>query len=214
MKKLLVLALAACGGTSTPNSAVPWLRGFTATATAVSDNATSAASSDEADYGGLQVTADVAPTDGTETVLASYRRGVRVVDRSGKLLARVPGFDPTGSADDLVALSVGDAGIGIPVIALAVTRGGHRESVTSIVLYRVGSSRLDLLFEGPVEETDGTDTFTGTITFVPGGLQYRAPRATSATVWVFDAASGRYVQRTRSRSVRRRPARILEDLLA
>lgn len=195
MRKLLVVALVACGGTSTPNSAVPWLRGFSAEAMATSDDATSAVSSDEPDYGGLRVTADVAPAGGTETVTASYRQGIGVADHTGKLLARAPGFDPAGSADDLVALSVGDAAIGIPVIVVAVTRGGHRESVTSIVLYRVGSSRLEQLFGAPVEETDGIDTFTGSITFVPGGLLYRAPRTTSATVWIFDAARGRYVQR-------------------
>jgi hypothetical protein len=81
------------------------------------------------------------------------------------------------------------------VVALAVSRGGHRESVTSIVVYRVGNGRLEQLFEGAVEETVGTDAFTGTITFVPGGLIYRAPRASSATVWIFDAARHRYVER-------------------
>lgn len=194
MKRLLVLALAACGNTATPAASVPWLRGFAATAT--SDDEIPAVSErlgDDSGYGGLQVTADVAPGDGVETVLASYGQGVAVVDRTGKLLARAPGFETVGSADDLVALSVGDAGIGTPVIALAVSRGGHRESVTSIVLYAVGGGRLEQLFEGPVEETDGIDTFTGVISFVPGGLLYRAPRTEAATVWIFDAGRSRYV---------------------
>jgi hypothetical protein len=202
MKKILLLALcAACGGTSTPNSAVPWLHDFAAAATTdnanaeVSDRlAALVGSRDEPDYGGLQVTADVATTDGIETVLASYHQGVAVVDRDGKLLARAPGFDSIGSADDVVALSVGDAGIGSPVVALAINRGGRRETVTSIVLYRVASGRLDRLFDAPVEEHDGSDAFTGAITFVPNGLAYRAPRASSATVWKFDAARGRYLE--------------------
>jgi hypothetical protein len=203
MKKLLVLALcAACGGTSTPNPAVPWLHGFAATASSDSENSAVSdrlgglvGSRDDAGYGGLQVTADVAPADGSETVLASYHQGIGVVDHAGKLLAHAPGFEPTGSADDLVALSVGDAGIGTPVIALAMSRGGPRESVTSIVLYRVTGDRLEQLFEGPVEEADGPDAFPGTITFVPGGLIYRAPRTPAATVWIFDAARGRYEKR-------------------
>jgi hypothetical protein len=203
MKKILVIALCgACGGTATPNSATPWLRGFAATAS--SDSEISAVSErldgligarDDTGYGGLQVTADVAPADGPETVLASYRQGIAVVGHTGKLLAHAPGFEPTGSADDLVALLVGDAGLGFPVIALAVSRGGHRESVTSIVLYRAGGGRLEQLFEGPVEEADGPDAFTGTITFVPGGLLHGAPRAAGTTVWTFDAARGHYVKR-------------------
>jgi hypothetical protein len=203
MKKLLLLALCAgCGGTSAPNPAVPWLHGFAATASSDSENSAVSdrlgglvGSRDDAGYGGLQVTADVAPSEGAETVLASYHQGIGVLDHAGKLLAHAPGFEPTGSADDLVALSVGDAGIGIPVIALAVSRGGHRESVTSIVLYRVGGGRLEQLFEGPVEEADGPDAFPGTITFVPGGLIYRAPRTPGATVWSFDPALGRYEKR-------------------
>ena len=63
------------------------------------------------------------------------------------------------------------------------------------MLYRVSRGRLEQLFEGPVEETDGSDAVAGTITFVPGGLFYRAPRTPSATVWTFDAAHGRYVKR-------------------
>jgi len=189
MKKLLLLALcSACGSPATSTPAMPWLRGFSPVAT--TDN----------DSDGWHVVADVAPNDGLETVLASYDHGISVVGRGGKLLARAPGFQPAGSADDLVALSVGDAGIGSPVIALAVDRGGHRESVTSVALYRVDGGRLQQLAELEVEDRAGSDTYTGDITFVPGALIYRAPRAPTVTVWVLDAARGRYIERATIRS--------------
>lgn len=203
VKKIFCLAFcAACGSPATTNGTMPWLHDFAASAT--SNDETLAASDrlarfvesrEDVDNGALQVTADVAATDGLETVLASYHQGVAVVDRTGTLVARVPGFEPGGSADDLVALSVGDAGIGTPVIALAVNRGGHRESVTSMILYRVDRGQLEPLFDMPIEVHDGADTFTGTITFVPGGLIYRAPRASGVTVWILDTPRGRYLER-------------------
>ena len=180
--KLMILsvACAACGNVTSSPPAMPWLRGFTADA--VADTETAAASErlaelvgapDEPGYGALQI------TTGSQTVLASYRQGLAVVDRDGHLVARAPGFDAAGSSDDLVALAAGDAG-GEPVIALAVTRGGHRTSVTSIVLYRVADGRLEELFSGAVEERDGETITTGTLAFVPSGVMYRPPGAETA----------------------------------
>ena len=192
MKNLVVaIACLVYGSPSLSNDPLPWLHGFASTAT----------SDIETPDGELQVTADVAPADGVETVRASYQQGVVVVDGAGDVLARAPGFAPAGSADDLVALSVGDAEIGSPVIALAVNRGGHRVSVTSIVLYRVDHGRLEQLFEGEVEDHDGPETSAGEITFLPEGLVYRAPQARTQTLWTFDPERGRYVERGAVRRV-------------
>jgi hypothetical protein len=202
MKSLVVIiACLAYGGPPLANDPLPWLHGFASTANSESETPGVSdtlelllGAGNEAEYGGLQVTADVAPAAGVESVLASYRQGVVIVDGAGEVLARVPGFEPSGSADDLVALSVGDAEIGSPVIALAVNRGGHRESVTSVLLYRVDHGRLEQLFEGEVEDHDGSETSAGEITFLPNGLVYRAPHARILTVWTFDPQHGRYVE--------------------
>ena len=92
------------------------------------------------------------------------------------MIASAPGFVETGSADDLEALATGDAKLGFPVIALAVTMGGHRVSTTSLVLYAAsGERQLDQLFSAPIEARDGDERFIGSIVFVPGYLLYRAP---------------------------------------
>jgi hypothetical protein len=204
MRKLAILtACVACSsGDRVASTSAPllWLTGFTVTA--ASDATTPAASSRLAELGGTNDDGDnygamsIAAGDGS--VLASYRRGVIVVDRTGRVSARAPGFEPTGSADDVVALASGDAMIGAPVIVLALSSGGHRESTTSIVIYRAGTSaRLDRLFVGAVEEREGTDTWPGTIVLFPNGLLYRAPRTDVLTVWIFDAQRGRYIERAR-----------------
>ncbi len=145
-------------------------------------------------YGGLEVTGEIGRGRGLEAVLASFQQGLVVVDRAGQLVARAPGFESTGSADDLVALAIGDGQLDEPIIALAVTTGGHRDSVTSIVLYQLGE-RGDLLplFAKPIVERDGDQTFAGAIVFAPRALRYRSPRG-ATSLWMFDPARGRYVE--------------------
>lgn len=198
---LVAVGCGACGNTlaPTPTPSLPWVRGFAPSAssdtetTAVSDRMADVVGTADDGYGGLQVTADVAPDEGSETVLASFGQGIAVLDRSGHVIAKRRGFDATGSGDDLVAIAAGDAGIGQPVIALAVQRGGHRLSEISIIVYRVGGEgQLDQLFEGAIEEHDGDAITTGALTFLPDTLLYRAPHATRATTWTFDPTVGRY----------------------
>jgi hypothetical protein len=201
-----VAGAAACGEPAATTPAMPWLQGFQASATsevetaAVGEQLVGLVGVAEDDgYGGLQVVADVAPAEGPETVLASYHQGVAVVGHDGRLLAKAPGFEAMGSRDDLVALAAGDAQLGAPVIAVAVERGGHRESATSIILYRVRGARLEPVFEGAIEEHEDGETWTGSIAFGPHGLVYRAPRAVAPTLWIFEPARGHYIERAAPR---------------
>ena len=178
---------------------MPWLSGFSAVA--ASDAGSPAASAQIArladDDGGDGA---LAVAYGGGSLVASYRAGVFVTAGTDRVLARAPGFVPNGSADDLVALAVGDAGIGERVVALAITAGGHRERTTSLVLYSVGRGRrLEPVFAAPVEDHAGSETWKGSIALFAGGLVYRAPRSDLRTVWMFDALRGRYVERATGR---------------
>jgi hypothetical protein len=166
--------------------ALPWLQGFFL-ATTVSGNAD-------------RVEADLADAPGNEVVEASYAEGIVVRDAEGHVLARAPGFDPSGgSADDIDALAVGDAQIQTPVLAVAATKGGHNESMTWLTLYRVANSgELQPIFIGVVERHAGRTTKTGTITVLPGGLIYQPPEG-EGSIWLYDESLGRYVQRDQDR---------------
>lgn len=178
----LAILLVACGAPA-PAPSLPWVTGLATTA--ASDVETSA---DGDGYGALSI----ATSSGT--IVASYQQGVAVVDRRDHVIARAPGFEIEGSADDLVALAAGDAQLDKPVIVLAVVSGGHRESTTSLVVYQLGEhGRLDRLFDAPIEERDGDQTASGALTFVPHGLLYRSPNGPLER-WSFDASRRRYVR--------------------
>jgi hypothetical protein len=196
-----MLALAALA----PLTALPWLQGFFAPA-GVSDVETAPIVAELAPwrapdtdcsasaYGGLAVAADVAPVEGEERVLASYTQGVVVFDREHHVIAHAPGFACEGSADELVALAVGDGAIGAPLVALAATSGGKTENVTTLSLYRIGTGgALTPVFTGEVEVHVDQTTRTGVVTLVPGGLVYREPSGL-VSLWTFDDGQGRYVE--------------------
>jgi hypothetical protein len=216
MKRALLTTVVLCAACDNmappPPSSMPWLHGFGAAAATdtLSPQASRGIASlleaaTEDDYGSLELRADLAGDERTETVFASYRLGVAVVDPVGRLVARSPGFDAGGSADDLISLAAGDGQLGWPLIVLAVQTGGHRESTISVAIYRLVSNRvLQQLFYAPIEEHAGDETRTGTLTFIRSGLLYRAPDASSTTSWTFDARRGRYVERT---ALPRGPAR-------
>jgi hypothetical protein len=188
-----------------PLAAIPWLQGFFAPAASTEAGTAEVlaelgewgeadASCIASSYGGLSLTADVATLPGPERVLASFTQGVVVLDGEDHIVARAPGFDCEGSEDDLVALAVGDIGIGEPIVALAATAGGRNESMTWLTLYRVANSgELQPVFIGEVERHAGDTTRTGVVTVVPGGLVYRAPSGGS-TIWSYDFELGRYVE--------------------
>ena len=185
--------------------ALPWLSGFEPVA--VTDESARDVQAELAEwqgaadercvataYGGLRLTADVAPALGDETVLASYTQGLLVVGHDGQALARAPGFDCYGSADELVALAAGDAGLAMPVIALAATSGGRAENATWLALYRVGDNgELAPIFSAIVERHAGHQTRTGVVMLFPGGLVYRSPDGGSS-LWLYERDAGRYVE--------------------
>ncbi len=200
----IVVCCAACNAPSpAARSSLPWLQGFTAEASSdveaadVSDRlSTIMGTDDEAGYGGLELRANVGSGNATRTVLASVHQGIAVLDDRGDVVARAPGIGPEGTADDLVALAAGEGQLDAPVIVLARTVGGHRESTTSLVVYQVGDhGRLDTLFDELVEERDGDHTVTGAVMLAPGALIYRAPHG-ETSLWQYDRARHRYVRKS------------------
>jgi hypothetical protein len=191
-----------------PIAALPWLQGFFAPA-ASSETGTAEVLAElgewgepgstdgsciAAAYGGLSLEAEVASTPGPERVLASFSQGVVVLDHENHIVARAAGFDCEGSEDGLVALAVGNAGVGVPLVALAATSGGHNENITWLTLFRVANSgELQPVFIGEVERHTDDTTRTGVVTVIPGGLVYREPSGTSS-IWIYDAELGRYVE--------------------
>jgi hypothetical protein len=180
-------------------AALPWLSGYEPVAveerTADDVQVELAQWQGEADprcvasaYGGLRITA------GDQTVLASYTQGVVVLAPDRSVVARAPGFPCYGSADELVALAQGDAGIDVPVVALAATSGGRAENATWIALYRVGDGgELAPIFSAIVERHAGRITQTGSIELFPGGLKFRSPDG-EMSLWLYDREAGRYVE--------------------
>ncbi|HET9623409.1 MAG TPA: hypothetical protein VFP84_18680 [Kofleriaceae bacterium] len=205
---LVVAAAVACDAVPPPPAwtppppAMPWLRSFAPDA--VTDVATPAATqqiarlrsgaSDDA-YDGLALRADLDGDGRAETVLASYGFGVAVLDPDHRVIARAPGAPATGSADDLLAVAVGDAQLGAPVLVVASQRGGHRESTVWVTVYRLtGERALAPVFAAPIESHDGDVTRTGSLVFRRAGLWYRGPDERAVHTWNLDPARGRYVE--------------------
>lgn len=180
-----------------PLAALPWLQGFFAPS-ASSDAGSYDCGSDEPSA--MVISADLAPRPGTERITASYSRGIAIVDAEQRPIALAPGFPCEGSADELVAIAAGDGAIGVPLLALAATSGGHNESWTVLRLYRVGAGgTLVQVFAGEVEHDtrdadEGTRTTrTGIVTLLPGGLVYRDPYGV-LSLWTYDAQRGQYTE--------------------
>jgi hypothetical protein len=189
-----------------PLAALPWLQGFFApegeteqgSRDVLAELAEWRAPEDDcvaSAYGGLTLRADVSPvSDGAEQILASYSQGIFVLDGTRHLIAQAPAFVCEGSADELVALAAGDAGIGTPIVALAATQGGHAENVTWLTLYRVADNgELRPVFVGEVERHEGDSARTGVVKLVPGALVYRDTHG-SLGMWLYDSGLGRYVE--------------------
>jgi hypothetical protein len=160
--------------THEPPSALPWVSGFRASAIAAESTR-------------------VRAPDGS-VVIASAHGGLVLADDRGRVIARTGALPFEGSADDVVALAVGDAQLGAPVVLVAVQRGGHRISTVSLEAFRITGARLERVFAAPIELHDGNATATGAIAFDDGGLVYRAPSG-RATTWRYDPVSGRYERR-------------------
>ncbi|HEX7841492.1 MAG TPA: hypothetical protein VF469_28665 [Kofleriaceae bacterium] len=182
---------------------LPWLHNFAVTAETAEARSDVVArmarwrepdeSCSAAAYGGLAITADVAKVRGPQLVMASFTQGVLVLDADGRLIASATALACQGSADEIDGIAAGDAHIDRPVIALAVTTGGHRTSSTWLVLYGVTGGVIAPLFTGRVEDHDGERTRAGVVVLLPGALLYRAPSGTQ-TMWVYNAEQQRYVE--------------------
>jgi hypothetical protein len=139
----------------------------------------------------VELVVDVARTAGRETIVATYSTGVAVFDHEDHLVMETPGYPCEGSADELDAIAVGDA-YGTPMLALAATSGGRRETQTWVSLFHIGNKRLDPVFTAVVE-TRADDTVTsGAIYLIPEGLLYKRPGGSHA-LWRIDPASKIYV---------------------
>jgi hypothetical protein len=136
--------------------------------------------------------ADVAPSAGKETIRATLVDGIAVYDAEQHLIARSPGYDCEGSADEIVVLEAGSA-FGEPTIALAVRQGGHQRDEVALTLFRLDPrAGLYAVFTAAVEERDGVDIDQGAVWFLPNGLVYRRPGVQAATVWTFDPVGRLY----------------------
>jgi hypothetical protein len=133
-----------------------------------------------------ELVADVAPSAGKETIRATFVDGIAVYDAEHQLVARSPGYECEGSADELVMLEAGSA-FGEATIALAVRQGGHHHDEVALTLFRLDPHvGLKAAFTASVEERDGDDVKKGAIWMLPNGLVYRRPGLSPATVWTFD----------------------------
>ena len=194
------VVVAGCGTYATPPSELPWLYGFRSVAVADAPTETAArhaaqlGAADDATYGALELRADLTGDGEPELVVASYALGIVVLDGRDRTIAKRGRYEPAGSADTIVALGIGDAGLATPVLAVAVQTGGHRESTVVLSLYRIGERGALLpVFVQPIEEHDGDAVQTGMIVFSPARLTYRAPSSGTPVSFVFDPARGRYL---------------------
>lgn len=203
--RTLTIALALSAGcmqptpSTAPPPSMPWLHGLTTVAASdvlertALDRALEWQGCEDpcSDTGGIDLVADVVPGDAAETVLATYS-GLVVLDGKGQLVMRGRGFEPTGSADELLAMAVGDAMLPTPVIAVSARVGGRREHAVWLHLYRVGrTGTLERVFAAVTEEHDEADLI-GNVTLVSDGLLYKAPRGTTTDRWTFDTRANRY----------------------
>jgi hypothetical protein len=193
-------ALGACNNFVPPPAEMPWLYGFRATAItgqpteSAARHAGERGGTAETAYGALELRGDLRGDNEAETVIVSYQLGVVVVDSHDRVIARRGPFETAGSADSIVAVAIGDAGLTGPVLAVASQAGGHRESTVTLSLLRLAEhGTFATAFEQPIETHAGDDTHAGTLVFAPGGLTYRAPETGTAVRFVFDPKRSQYV---------------------
>lgn len=138
----------------------------------------------------IELSADVAPAAGKETIVASYSGGITVFDREDHLVAHTPGWPCEGSADELDTIAFGTA-YGEPTLAVAATSGGHREAATWVALFRTGRT-LEATFTAVVETRRDDIVKRGAIHLIPGGLLYERPGG-PIRFWRLDPGAKIYV---------------------
>lgn len=199
---LAVLSPAAPGARAPSHPLLPWLYNFhDATAVDTGDRLVTLSLTTTPDPScrdnaspGLVLEADVSPSPGRETIIASYEHGVLVVGSEGEPLAETAGYPCAGSADEIEVLASGTV-FGAPMIVLAVTTGGRREQLTWLGMYRIGHDRrLEPVFAGAVEHREDGIVRRGSVTILPGALLVRDPFG-KVGFWTFDDGGGVYVPR-------------------
>ena len=175
MRLVVLLCIAGCQ--TAPS--LPWVHGFSERAASTGVQAPRAPADEPAEGCGVAATrpielvADVAPSAGRETIVATYQTGIAVFDREDHLVSELPGYPCQGSADELDALVAGTA-YGEPLLAAVATTGGRRETATFVALFRPGAT-LTPLFTAVVETRADEVVKTGGIYLLPDGLLYRRP---------------------------------------
>lgn len=140
-------------------------------------------------YDAAELVADVAPSEGRETIRATISQ-VTVTDAKGAVIGQAPAFAPVGSADEVVGIRLIE--MAPRTIAVTTTLGGHRESTSLVSLYRLDGRDLDCVFSAPIAEVEDDARSEGALFVLPTTLLYRAPRAELAKLYAFDAAARRY----------------------
>ncbi len=194
---LAVLSSSVRAETLPSNRSLPWLVNFSDVSLTTADDRASSLPLDilaDVDpscagvaYGALALHVDGFP--GVSTVVASYAHGVIVTNAEGKTVATAPGYPCFGTADELEVVAVGRSW-GTPMIALVLTTGGRRETMTWVGFYRPGRhGQLEATFSGAVEKYEDGVVRRGRITLLPGALIHQDPSGVTV-LWVFHQVPG------------------------
>ncbi len=199
---LTVLAVLQLSGHQTADTAaIPWLHGFSSAAVieggepGESAELTDDVLSCPADaQPALRLIADVSPAAGRESIVATFRGGIRITSNEGVELASTAGTPCVGSADALEVLAAGSI-FGEKTLVLAFTTGGRREQQVWLGIYRVGfGGDVDALFAGIVEIREDGVVRSGGVQLLPGALLYRPP-GHGDSLWIFDPVVHTYTPR-------------------
>lgn len=197
----VAVALAGCQETA-ELPAMPWLHGLSNAVVSEGPSATASRrlpdvsdlpSGCGADaYRGVELTADVTPDPGPETIVASFANGVVIYDREEVVVASSPGYRCAGSSDAIDAIAAGHA-YGDRTIVLAGTSGGRMERDTWVGLFRLGAGdRVEPAFAAVVEQIRGDEVTRGDLRLLPHALLYRPPGGVPM-LYMFDPVAGAYL---------------------
>jgi hypothetical protein len=155
---------------------LPWLPGLAVVAATETAAPMDVDLDDDCPGGSLDVMAlgaDVVPGLRRETVLASVAHGVVVIDHEDQVVTSSRPIPCGGSADTILALAIGDAGLVKPVIVVVAEVGGRAESTTWLAILQVSRRKLRTLFAGPIAMRDGDEFRRGKIAVTNGVVAYQ-----------------------------------------
>lgn len=189
-----IVALGATVADAPPPGALPWVHGLDDVRLG-SLAAGTPEPPEGCSVGAVQtwvIRANVAATEGPETISASFLDGVTVRDGAGGVLARLPGSPCEGSADEIVALVAARLD-GAPIVVVATVRGGRREATAEVAFYRPGPAHsLDAVFVAVVETWEDEAHAEGAIWLRDNRLFFQPP-AGGTYAFTFDPIGRSYV---------------------